>query len=61
MPAIGDVWKVALGDTVRTVKVVAPSELPEWWCCVDEETGVSFLASERWLFEPAEKKEEAES
>ena len=52
MPTIGDVWKVELGDKVRTVKVVAPSESPNWWLCVDVETGVSFLASERRLFEP---------
>jgi hypothetical protein len=56
MPTIGDVWKVALGDNVRTVKVVAPTELPDWWRCVDAETGVSFLASERRFFEPVNEK-----
>jgi hypothetical protein len=47
----GDIWKLAIDNQVRRMKVVAAAGTPGWWRCVDLETDISFLAREAWFVE----------
>ncbi|HEV3341303.1 MAG TPA: hypothetical protein VG125_13125 [Pirellulales bacterium] len=45
----GEIWTLSLADKPRDVSVVAATGSPGWWRCVDLETAIAFVASERWF------------
>jgi hypothetical protein len=45
----GEIWSLSLGDKRRDVTVVAATGSPAWWRCANLETGLEFMASERWF------------
>jgi len=45
----GETWTLSLGDKTRDVTVIAEAGTPTWWRCADLETGIEFIASERWF------------
>jgi hypothetical protein len=52
----GETWRLLLGRASRTAKVIE-SVKSGWWHCIDTETNIGFMASERW-FEERVKAEE---
>jgi hypothetical protein len=49
----GETWRLLLRQSHRTAKVVENAK-PGWWHCIDTESGVGFMASERWFEERVE-------
>ena len=47
---VGETWRLLLGDSHRNAKVIENVK-PGWWHCIDAETGIGFMASERWFEE----------
>ncbi|HWB10535.1 MAG TPA: hypothetical protein VG826_15000 [Pirellulales bacterium] len=45
----GETWTLSLVDKRREVTVLAETGSPAWWRCADLETGIEFIASERWF------------
>jgi hypothetical protein len=46
---VGEIWTLSLADKPCDVSVVAATGSPGWWRCIDLETGIAFVASERWF------------
>lgn len=44
----GDTWTLFVGGVHRHAKVVAKAATG-WWQCIDVETSIAFIASERWF------------
>lgn len=47
---VGEIWIMSLKDESRRVRVIGEAG-SGWWRCVDLQTGIGFLASERWFVE----------
>jgi hypothetical protein len=48
---VGETWRIRLVDEFLVVKVTEAGETPDWWKCLELETGAEVTIPERWFIE----------